>query len=333
LFTFLTIKSEAQTCTATKSGNWNAGPGSGRAEWSCNGGATSPNNASEVVIPSGITVTINNNQTWTNASVIVEDGGTIVFDNQLNLSCGKTLIIEDGGLIIDGGGGSNDRLIICGNTIITSQPSPSPPAVSWPPGGFTDTGFDEDGEISNLPVTLIYFKARPNDSQITLSWKTGTELNNDYFTLERSRDGFHYQKVGTVQGYGTTNQPQLYEFIDEQPFSGTSYYRLSQTDYDGTTEVFRPISVNYEGKEFGFYVFPNPTTETLYVSTYNFKAHSSVTVNISDFLGRSVFYRQLTTNEFGSIDEDLDIQNLPAGTYLVQLSSEGLFWNFKIIKE
>ena len=161
------------TATATGSGNWNAGPGGSKATWSFSGGATSPNDACLIVIPAGITVTINNNQTFIGS---VEVSGTLDLGNQLNLGttpgCGLTLKIFGAGLLA--GNASADRLIICGTTVVTGQPVTPPGAVDWPADGSFSAGdlggsgggFGEGGSFSNSSYTW--------NGSASANWQTST---------------------------------------------------------------------------------------------------------------------------------------------------------------
>src|SRR5690554_3697278 len=96
---------------------------------------------------------------------------------------------------------------------------------------------------SSLPIELITFDAYKKDREVELIWKTASELNNDYFTIERSADGFVWENLQTIQGAGNSTQVLDYAWTDLSPYAGISYYRLKQTDYDGTTEVFNIVSV------------------------------------------------------------------------------------------
>lgn len=115
-----------------------------------------------------------------------------------------------------------------------------------------------------LPIELAEFFATPVNNQVRLSWKTETELNNDFFTLERSPDGETWETIKTVKAAGNSQTPLLYSAIDEQPLWGTSYYRLSQTDFNGekTTydmrSLYREKSIHSEDQP--LIAVPNPTS-------------------------------------------------------------------------
>jgi hypothetical protein len=101
------------------------------------------------------------------------------------------------------------------------------------------------GCYSALPIELLSFEAKSADNAVDLSWTTATEINNDYFTIEKSKSGFDFFEVCRVDGAGNSISPIYYEFSDKDPLDGISYYRLRQTDYDGTIEVFSPVAVRF----------------------------------------------------------------------------------------
>ena len=84
-----------------------------------------------------------------------------------------------------------------------------------------------------LPIDLLSFDSEWTDGVVNLDWVTSTELRNDFFTVERSLDLIFFETVVTVPGAGNSNVELSYSSIDETPYSGTSYYRLKQTDYNG----------------------------------------------------------------------------------------------------
>jgi len=95
-----------------------------------------------------------------------------------------------------------------------------------------------------LPIELEIFEGNNINGVNKLYWVTATEINNDYFTIERSRDGEFWKEIGTVEGGGNTNTPSMYELYDNTYIDGINYYRLTQTDFDGKSETFNIISIN-----------------------------------------------------------------------------------------
>lgn len=92
-----------------------------------------------------------------------------------------------------------------------------------------------------LPVELGSFKSVCTDPSVTLTWATASEQNNDYFAIERSYDGISFRSIGTVQGAGNASQNLSYTFVDAEPTTSTTYYRLRQTDYNGQFTTTSPI--------------------------------------------------------------------------------------------
>jgi hypothetical protein len=98
---------------------------------------------------------------------------------------------------------------------------------------FSEFGPGGEGGVA-LPVTLSNFDATLNDGVVNLIWTTQSEIDNDYFTVERAKDAVEYENVVEVLGAGNSIVRIDYSATDEEPLYGTSYYRLKQVDYDGT---------------------------------------------------------------------------------------------------
>ena len=144
------------------------------------------------------------------------------------------------------------------------------------------TGADCLGE-GELPIELLSFTPQVNPDRINLNWTTGTEINNDYFTIERSRDLYGWEVLGFVPGAGNSSVPISYSFSDMRPLDGLAYYRLKQTDFDGKFEYFGPIAANYdfglEGlefkvmKQFSNWIIAVPNDGVYNVEVYNLQGH------------------------------------------------------------
>ena len=112
-----------------------------------------------------------------------------------------------------------------------------------------------------LPITLSGFKAIARNNVVELYWETEKEVNNDYFTLERSTNDLKFEERTIIQGAGNSSEKNYYSFVDDSPLPGRSYYRLKQTDYDGTFTYSKVISVSREGKDDDFIAYPNPVLQ------------------------------------------------------------------------
>lgn len=86
--------------------------------------------------------------------------------------------------------------------------------------------------FAGLPISLLYFDAKKVDDIVKLGWATGSEINNDYFAVERSTNGHGFYQLGIVDGAGNSTVDRQYSFTDYVPYD-QNYYRLAQHDYDG----------------------------------------------------------------------------------------------------
>ena len=108
-----------------------------------------------------------------------------------------------------------------------------------------------------LPITLLSFDATVVNEGVSLNWITTSEINNDYFTVERSSDAVNFEGILTVDGAGNSSHAINYARIDANPLQGVSYYRLRQTDFDNTTTTSDIVAVNITD-DGNLLVVPNP---------------------------------------------------------------------------
>ena len=160
-----------------------------------------------------------------------------------------------------------------------------------PPVGLTFTYYP----TSVLPVTYISFDAGLKEEQVKLNWTTASEIQNDFFTIERSADGLSFEEIGKISGAGTSLQMHSYTFIDAHPNSGINYYRLKQTDFNGdyTYSIIKPITILNQS-DISLKVFPNPanTSKQVTIKSGNFPDEVPVIITISDAFGKQVFIQE-----------------------------------------
>jgi hypothetical protein len=176
---------------------------------------------------------------------------------------------------------------------------------------------------SPLPVSLMAFHAEVNaKNEVLLRWSTASEKNNDFFTIERSASTNGFKAIGKVKGAGTTSQITHYSFVDKQPLPGTSYYRLKQTDFNGSFELFQPVEVrvNKFDQPARLHLYPNPFSESL---TVTFQAEKEGQYQIQFLMtdGRLLKNEQVDAYE-GENKVTLDHLNLPAGRYIIRVLNE-----------
>lgn len=123
-----------------------------------------------------------------------------------------------------------------------------------------------------LPVTFKDFTATQLNRSVLLNWETESEKDNDYFEIERSTNGTHWQKLFITDAIGESHSSHSYQEVDSAPLEGTSYYRLSQTDLDGKNTPLKIISWNQNPLSTSntLHVFPNPATEFVRIYDKNF---------------------------------------------------------------
>lgn len=277
---------------------------------------------SEIEIPNGVTVTFSEAWDLTGEGVLtftIKTGGKLEMPGNgannygLAMASGSSLIVEDTSDpdAITGGSGNGQIKITIGST----EYRKSDIDAIIEAGGADEAGL--------LPVELLYFRAQSGMDEVVLNWATASELNNDYFTLERSRDGINFEAIGRIDGNGTIAERINYNFIDANPFLGLSYYRLSQTDYDGTTEVFPLISVLFDPGKSIFTISPNPLESQVFkLKATGFGVSEQAELNILDLKGNHIEQKQIYTDQFGNIDAEVQLsKQLKKGTYILELIS------------
>lgn len=184
-----------------------------------------------------------------------------------------------------------------------------------------------------LPVDLLDFDAELLDEKVELTWSTASETNNDYFILERSLDGETFEQIKTVSGQGTINEQTDYSYIDDQPYIGKSFYRLTQVDFDGMYTVFDMISININiaNQEFNALLIPNPTIfnkVTLRLTSTN--ERNNTLISMYGLTGKIVLTEAFDTH-LGTQDISLDLTGIPSGIYHVKIEHEGKLEVTKLI--
>ncbi len=148
-----------------------------------------------------------------------------------------------------------------------------------------------------LPVELVYLRGSYMENRVRIWWKTATEINNDYFEVERSRDGENFEAIGKVTGGGNSSGPIDYEFFDLNPYRVDAYYRLVQYDYDGETEPSKIILVESPRNvlETSIDVYPNPITENRFtVSIEGLEEGELITLQVVDLFGKMHHFSKIT---------------------------------------
>jgi hypothetical protein len=183
-----------------------------------------------------------------------------------------------------------------------------------------------------IPVELVSFSSSIINNTICLNWITATELNNSGFDVEKSTDNVNWNNIGFVKGNGTSTEVHNYNFADETPFVGTSYYRLKQVDFDGTSEYSNTIEVVY-GVVSDFALeqnYPNPFNPITNIS-YSIKDAGLVNIKVFDLLGQQVAELVNEEKEAGYYSITFDASKLPSGIYLYTINSRSFIQTRKML--
>jgi len=185
---------------------------------------------------------------------------------------------------------------------------------------------------SMLPVELLDFATECKKNEVTVSWSTASEENNDYYTVMVSADGMRFVPIGTVSGAGTSNSENYYEFIDKDPYHSTAYYKLRQTDYNGEFEEFNPVSQPLCAAADGeINVFPNPADQSFNIDLGP-DADGDFEVVLIDVAGKIVMIKDIEIRN-GFPSSDINIARLAVGVYTIKLSGEGQILTSKLYKK
>jgi hypothetical protein len=164
-----------------------------------------------------------------------------------------------------------------------------------------------------LPIELLSFNATSNNDFVNLTWSTASETNNDYFTIEKSKDAINFEPLVNVDGAGNSNTLLNYTAKDNEPFSGVSYYRLKQTDFNGKFTYSNLATVDFE-KSFDFKIYPNPFSTQIIININNVSLTNEIELRIYNVNGVEVV-NTIVTNELTTIDTS----NLPSGIYFYKI--------------
>ena len=139
-----------------------------------------------------------------------------------------------------------------------------------------------------LPVELLSFTGRRVDEVHVLNWETASEQNNAGFEVQRSTDGQAWESLGWVDGFGTTNTNQKYDFVDKTPYIGGNYYRLQQFDYDGTNDFSNIVYLENFQEAPIIQVLPNPSPRDFVVTVAN-PNNSKMKITLFNSHGVAIF--------------------------------------------
>jgi ribosomal protein L2 len=166
-----------------------------------------------------------------------------------------------------------------------------------------------------LPISLLYFKGEIKNNYTKLSWETASEINNDYFEIQKSTDGENFKPIGIVRGNGSTNSRSNYSYSDFTVNSGKTFYRFKQVDFDDHYSYSPIAMVNYELRNEQIILVPNPAQNEVKILIQNSDLLTGRVV-IYDQMGKVIIRERLELKDKTQVT--LDISHLITGVYQIR---------------
>lgn len=177
-----------------------------------------------------------------------------------------------------------------------------------------------------LPIELLSFTAKVEDSHVELNWQTASEINNDFFTIERSSNTVTWEKVKNIKGSGNSNTIQSYNTTDPNPYQGVSYYRLKQTDFDGQVNYMPIKSVRiHKLTTESIRIYPNPVKNKITIEGSEAELNE---IHVYNLLGQEVtsLTQQVIHNK---TKVEIDLSKLNPGMYYLNTKNTA----YKLLKQ
>ena len=169
-----------------------------------------------------------------------------------------------------------------------------------------------------LPTEIVSFDANLENEVVKTTWTTATEINNDYYVVQRSKDAINFEQIGTVQGAGNSSIILNYTFYDEHPYKGISYYRLKQVDFNGDysytgikSVYLAPISI--------LNIYPNPAKNFVNI-IIGTPSDMNITAEVFNNIGQRItkIEKIITT---GRSNLTINTSNLSSGNYIFKITT------------
>ena len=268
---------------------------------------------------------INGNQTmqlYFGTNDVVKDGSKLTVCK--NTSASPTTWFDIGGT---GGPAYSAGANLTGSITSTSSPTTFTTFSNFTLGSLK-TGWNP------LPIELLNFNATPCNNNVCLNWATASETNNDYFTIEKTKDAVNYDFVAKVAGAGNSSIRRDYSTLDIAPYEGISYYRLKQTDFNGhfTYSNLKEVNFGSSFNNFSLNVYPNPSTGENISLAINSDKGKEILVVVYDVTGKETYSKVVITEQKGTNVFALDPSGkLASGIYMITATSDDNILSKKLI--
>jgi hypothetical protein len=174
------------------------------------------------------------------------------------------------------------------------------------------------GEVVLLPIELSDFDLQPENGGVRIDWTTLSEYDVSHFTVQRSLDAENFDSIGMVQGAGLSSLGHSYSLFDAHPPKQLLYYRLKQTENNGTVDYSDIRAVNLQ-PVLSYSVFPNPAADYL-VFESSASVNTDAVVEIHNALGRVVLNKRIPGS---MLRQEISLDELTPGYYTVSIKNAG----------
>ncbi|MCV9385185.1 DUF2341 domain-containing protein [Reichenbachiella ulvae] len=185
---------------------------------------------------------------------------------------------------------------------------------------------------ASLPVEFFDVQARRVNNEVIISWSTAMEENNDYFTIEKSLDNSHYEAIATIDGAGQSSDILDYQFTDPHSPEGLIYYRIKQTDYDGSSAYSKIMKVTGQfqnGSTLSIYPNPALSSQVIKFSLSDLNTEQ-IELSLTSISGQIV-YSETIQNTKRNLVHEIKTNHLPTGTYILSVVSQHQSFGEKVI--
>ncbi len=296
------------TITATGAG------GTGALQYSKNGVTYQSSPVFTNLAPGPYTITVKDvkNCLSTSNLIVGRVPGPVISVTSSPSMCGDTILVSQTG------GMSTYQYNVNTDPYQNSNEFPCKPAGTYMVRIVDANGCKDSAIIillgNSLPIDLISFSGEALYNHNLLQWVTATETNNDYFTIEKSHNGTSFEIIGNIDGAGNSTTLKHYLLKDIKPDAGISYYRLKQTDFDGSSAYSDIIALQRNNKSGIGYTY-NGTDQQLIVFC-NECTDENTQIEITDALGRLIHKSEFNGNRSTIISE-----HFAKGYYFIKISS------------
>ncbi|MFH0865535.1 MAG: T9SS type A sorting domain-containing protein [Bacteroidota bacterium] len=190
---------------------------------------------------------------------------------------------------------------------------------------------------SPLPIELLSFSAKLRDTVVDILWTTVSEINSDFFIVERTNDFISTSGIAIVDAAGISNSVLDYFATDENPLQGTNYYRLKEVDYDGSITYSDWVPIEYHPSENSsstinlVSIYPNPANDQINI-IFNTSEIGNTNISVFDVQGKLLKTISPAVTDIGNTIVKFEINDLPQGMYIIRITNGNTFSAGRFVK-